>query len=217
MLPYAACEANSSEKRSFLMSDSQTITFGKYAGQPVTVLEQDSPYALWLTQQPWFRQKFASLFSYIAARFDLDEETPEHNAMQLKWSQKSLLSRLTYAVYAGHDAPDLDEFDGAEILSVIPEHEGWDIYFRWQTGRDDVCENFVELKPTLGDNYPAVLRTMNAKKVKAFRDASYYIIVGKVTSIAASNEQLFEFFDASKINFILETDAEWLGHPIQRS
>jgi hypothetical protein len=165
-----------------------------------------------LSQQPWLKEKFSGLFAYIASKFDLDEDTPIHNAMQLKWCDKGYLARLLYGVWACSEVPpNLNEFDGSDIVRVVPEHLGWDIYFEWKDGRG-VSENYVELKPTLGDNYPGVLRTMNAKKTKRSNDASYYLIVGEITSSVASEEQLYEFFAANDIQFILEEEAEFLGN-----
>src|SRR6516165_8596150 len=57
---------------------SELIPFGKYKGQPVEVLAQDKQYAEWLTAQPWFRDKFAGLYTVIINKFQEPSETPEH-------------------------------------------------------------------------------------------------------------------------------------------
>jgi len=57
---------------------SELIPFGKYKGQPVEVMAQDKQYAEWLTAQPWFRDKFAGLYTVIINKFQEPSETPEH-------------------------------------------------------------------------------------------------------------------------------------------
>ena len=44
----------------------------------VEVLAQDKQYAEWLTAQPWFRDKFAGLYTVIINKFQEPSETPEH-------------------------------------------------------------------------------------------------------------------------------------------
>jgi hypothetical protein len=195
------------------VSDSETIPFGKLQGKPIQALDNDPSYALWLAQQPWFREKFSGIFAYVASKFDLDEETPEHNAMQLKWLNRALLSRMIYATYAGDPFDSLEQLeslDGSDIREVAPEQNGWDICFKWQSSPRDINDNFVELKTTLGDNYPAVLRTMNAKKLRNAADPDYFLIVRQLTTKVANVEQLVDFFGASEINFLMERDAECL-------
>ena len=43
------------------MSTNQTISFGKYKGQPLTILLKDKPYLKWCQQQSWFQEKFPEL------------------------------------------------------------------------------------------------------------------------------------------------------------
>jgi len=38
-----------------------TITFGKYKGQPMSVLLNDKPYLKWCQQQSWFQDKYPNL------------------------------------------------------------------------------------------------------------------------------------------------------------
>lgn len=40
-----------------------TIGFGKYKGQPISVLLNDKPYLKWCQEQPWFQEKYSSLCS----------------------------------------------------------------------------------------------------------------------------------------------------------
>src|SRR5262245_55635383 len=62
------------------------IPFGKYKGRLVDeVLVDDPAYLQWLAGQDWFRAKFNILHQVIINRGAEPEETPEHNAMQVKF------------------------------------------------------------------------------------------------------------------------------------
>jgi uncharacterized protein (DUF3820 family) len=62
------------------------IPFGKYKGRPVDeVLIDDPGYLQWLAGQDWFRAKFTILHQVIINRGNEPEETPDHNAMQVRF------------------------------------------------------------------------------------------------------------------------------------
>jgi hypothetical protein len=58
------------------------VPFGKYKGQPVEAMVQDTSYVEWLTAQPWFREKFQPIYNVVVNNFGEPSETPEHNALQ---------------------------------------------------------------------------------------------------------------------------------------
>ena len=60
----------------------EIVPFGKYKGQPVEVLIADRDYADWLSQQPWFRERYAPTYQLIVNYGTAPTETPEHNEMQ---------------------------------------------------------------------------------------------------------------------------------------
>ena len=66
------------------------IPFGKYKGQPVDVLAADRDYAEWLQQQDWFRERYQSLYTIIINNFGEPDDTPEHNAMQVRFLEEAL-------------------------------------------------------------------------------------------------------------------------------
>lgn len=62
------------------------IPFGKYKGRLVDeVLLDDPGYLQWLAGQDWFRAKFNILHQVIINRGAEPEETPDHNAMQVRF------------------------------------------------------------------------------------------------------------------------------------
>jgi len=67
-------------------TDPKIIPFGKYKGRLVDeVLIDDPAYLQWLVGQDWFRAKFNILHQVIINRGAEPEETPDHNAMQVKF------------------------------------------------------------------------------------------------------------------------------------
>jgi hypothetical protein len=84
------------------MTDSNLIPFGKYKGQPIEALAQDRQYVEWLTAQPWFRERFASLYTVIINNFQEPSETPDHNALQVLFLDDAFCARFM-AVLTGRD------------------------------------------------------------------------------------------------------------------
>lgn len=70
------------------MSD-DLIPFGKYRGQPLATLAADKQYAEWLTGQPWFRERYSSLYTVVINNFTQSDDSPEHNVLQARFLDKN--------------------------------------------------------------------------------------------------------------------------------
>lgn len=70
------------------------IPFGKYANQPVEVLQNDPQYTQWLTSQPWFQDRYPAIFNVVINKFGEDEETPEHNRLQAKFLDEEFRMKM---------------------------------------------------------------------------------------------------------------------------
>ena len=57
------------------------IPFGKYKGQPIEVLQADKQYTEWLSQQDWFKEKYATFQTLIINNFNTPQDSPEHNKL----------------------------------------------------------------------------------------------------------------------------------------
>jgi hypothetical protein len=79
----------------------EIIHFGKYKGQPVEVLQEDAKYRDWLMAQDWFREKFADTYTLIVNNFRETAETPEHNALQAKFTDDGWVKRFAEKVAFG--------------------------------------------------------------------------------------------------------------------
>jgi uncharacterized protein (DUF3820 family) len=97
-------------------SKSKIIPFGKYKGRLIDeVLIDDPNYLQWLAGQDWFRAKFVVLHQVIINRGAPAEETPEHNALQVRFLDDAFCRHFMRRVPAFH------EVLGAELrLAVEP-------------------------------------------------------------------------------------------------
>jgi hypothetical protein len=275
-----------------MADDHKLVPFGKYKGQPVAVLQQDREYCEWLTSQDWFRARYTTIHTLIINRFGEPSETPEHNALQAKfldktWRERFLTVRTdcqaltkqingtwkalqenrieclaaTRAVHAEESQiaaqPGLNEWRvnaarqraqqmaaaiewlESDLASITGrcDHFGWrssscrfevagvDVIveaeygalhqkaavielFMVTAGRLRECDLFVtravrdqiECKPTLGDDYPAVLRQMRAAECDT-------LVIGSYTGVGATFEQVQQIFGDIKVLTVAEIEA----------
>src|SRR5262245_1482960 len=86
-------------------ADPKIIPFGKYKGRLIDeVLVDDPSYLQWLAGQDWFRAKFNVLHQVIINRGAEPEETPDHNALQVKFLDDDFCLR-----FMRHYYPELDQ------------------------------------------------------------------------------------------------------------
>jgi hypothetical protein len=65
---------------------SNIIPIGKYKGRTVEeILLEDPSYLEWLGAQDWFRTKHLNVYQVIINRGGVPQDTPEHNALQVKF------------------------------------------------------------------------------------------------------------------------------------
>jgi hypothetical protein len=80
------------------MPDNRNVVpFGKYKGQPVEVLQADRGYVEWLLSQGWVRDRFAAFHTLIVNNFAEPSETPEHNALQVRFLDDAFCRSLLVA------------------------------------------------------------------------------------------------------------------------
>lgn len=166
-------------------SNTDLVPFGKYRGQPLDTLFADRGYLQWLLAQAWFAQQYAELHRLVINYGVLPEETPEHNALQLcflapalriqtcnawlafrrQYGPQSHITRRPKQLYG---IPEIKFEEHGIDVSLTYTVAVWDeVAYRrdYRTITENVWtsnnESFgVELKPSLGDDYPAVLRKM---------------------------------------------------------
>ena len=80
----------------------EMIPFGKYRGQPVEKLLEDQKYIDWLKAQPWLEQQYPQFHTLIINNFKSDnEDSPEHNVMQLRFLDERFALGVVLELYGG--------------------------------------------------------------------------------------------------------------------
>jgi len=179
------------------------VPFGKYRGQPIEVLRQDQDYLNWLAAQDWFRKQYAALYAMLVAE---PTETPEHNKYQALFLNKRFAAAVFDTIYSGQTGkgPNLVAF---ETRVQLRDPTGRSYYSGKQSGTADVqltasrmrgCLR-IEIKPVMGDDYPAVLRQMQTSCCNVLYLVTY-------TGEGATLEEVKEIFRASDIDILLHND-----------
>ncbi len=78
----------------------QLVPFGKYQGQPISVMQNDTQYCEWLSTQDWFRERYANVYNQVIVNnFTEPTETPEHNRLQMLFLDNEFVKRLERFVF----------------------------------------------------------------------------------------------------------------------
>lgn len=213
---------------------SELIPFGKYKGQPIEVMALDHAYMDWVRQQSWFADKYPSINTLIINNFTEPSETPEHNAMQAAFFKKDMqialinilvpdafnLSDKVFRNYVGYRVKEIvlpAIFPIEDInVNIEAEYFGFDIYLRAEATLDHIDQGInygcwfsiscaIELKPCLGDDYPAVLRQVKANRASR-SGVRCILIVGSYEGKGADWNTVKEIFKASQIDAFLISD-----------
>lgn len=71
------------------------VPFGKYKGNPVEVLEGDPSYVDWMLAQDGIKKRYPEFVSIVINNFNAPSETPEHNAIQVKFIKPEFCEKFT--------------------------------------------------------------------------------------------------------------------------
>ena len=222
----------------------EIIPFGKYKGQPIEAVQHDKQYLDWLMAQSWFKDRYSDLFTVVINNFQEPAETPEHNAMHVKFLDDEYLIGVIEKQY-----PD---YSGWFVKWKRFEHEGWDLactlssksaqermqisdklsdldnafYQAEKTSNyelaDDISQQikwleksifyanlFIEIKPTVSDDFPAIVRQIKALKSQqkyawTSSDIKIALFVGQYTGIGATEDQFIQFMANEGITVIFD-------------
>lgn len=215
------------------------IPFGKYRGQPLERLSTDRQYMDWLAAQPWFRERYANLYTIIINNFSApSDDTPEHNAMQALFLEKefslkfvnfcrpnwhryeaeikceNLLSStengpknlVIYNLYMKFFEAD-SELDFQTYVEF--ENKGLDVVLSagcrliQDKIKNDIivysAEHRIEIKPSIGDDFPTVLR-----QVKALR--ANVLFLKKYVGSGISEQNFLKIFSNEGIRVVFSRD-----------
>lgn len=203
------------------MNIDELVTFGKYKGKSVSAMLADKSYCEWLMLQPWFVEKHQDIVALFVNGEQANNESPIHNALQANFLDFDFVEAFAYTL-ASMGEEETHETDSSEVINF--EECGFDVVISRRASKvwryhDGVVENgmlrqqvFVELKPSMGDDYPAVLRQIKTamavlrSRRGGLAHAGVVLLVGEFKSSAVSREQMVELFKLSGVIVIMLED-----------
>ena len=241
----------------------EIIRFGKYKGQPVLALSGDKSYTDWLLSQPWFKEQHFNVYNIVVNNFRQIDDTPEHNALQIKFLDETYALKLAYLLnqnifdltseqlnngikktlaqqtyYLDIVKEKLPSFDKEKLLNITTPtfEEGYDVAYTVKYGLDlyvhhktsfnsysDIFkfnkQNYlrilIEIKPTVGDDFPSILRQMKASMPTTYigNHIKRCLLVGEYTGVSASKEQFVQFFSSQGYNVVFESEINKINIP----
>jgi hypothetical protein len=189
-----------------MMGDAEIVPFGKYRNQPVERLLADRSYCEWLAAQSWFRDLFAPLYDAIVG-WGEPQDSPVHNAMQARYLDHDEALRIVMLWATGRP----------QIEHVAFEVDGWDVVirasgglplptaggYRLPEGYGDAIV-LVELKPTLGDDYPTVLRQVIKRRER--RPNRCLVLADRAEFAGVSLAQVRDIFGSQDVTLRLTAE-----------
>lgn len=217
------------------MTAAEIVPFGKYRGQPVEVLAADADYCEWLTAQPWFRDRYLTIYNTVINYGAEPQDSPEHNQMQARFLDDAWCFALADLLEPEHQARP------GSIANRQFETDGWDVAFsvfgpwgrrvfdgtsdlygprtRWEPclhvnpSECDECRTCpqgpsvkVECKPDLGDDYPAVLRQVQRYMAGEHFTGTACVLVRRHAFEGVTWEQVRKIFAASRVKLVAESE-----------
>lgn len=178
------------------MSD-KLVPFGKYKGESLSKLTSDKEYSEWLIAQPWFRQEFSAVYKEILRASRPVAATPVHNKMQTLFLDSAFVAVFLDNVLE-------NTWEPIEYEARF-EESGWDVvlFFNWRrVVPRTMGAVYVECKPTMGDDYPAVLRQIKARqnlhiapdRSSILRYHRRILLLGEYTGVGAEAYQMEQIF-----------------------
>jgi len=205
------------------------VEFGKYKGQPVTDLLNDTKYLEWCKQQAWFK-KYPIIFNICVNQVintNTDSKTPEHNILQKLFLAKKNIENFLQKMIPRYNTFDVRRIrfetiynwdvllEGVLMYNCSCSENGecfeCDEYWNGEDARIDIC---IEIKPLLGDDYPCVLRKMNTQieltNQKYIREKTktprYALLLKEFNSTTTTLDELVKIFKQSNIRVIFVSD-----------
>jgi hypothetical protein len=176
----------------------ELIPFGKYKGQPLEAIQSDKQYIDWLLAQSWFKEKHEDIYTIIINNFQEPADTPLHNAMQMKFLNDDYVINLLSRFFE-------EDLTGFKCYRKF-EKDGWDVFIVLTNDQDELKQRlkqiyYIEIKPTVSDDFPSVLRQIEAMSyIRVFdRDRGQYnkyringtrmLLVGEYTGQGATQDE----------------------------
>ncbi len=214
------------------------VPFGKYKGKPVTDLLADPKYLEWCKQQSWF-EKYQVVYNICVNQTissnDTNSKTPAHNKLQILFSDNKInaIKLLRRCIFNKNGPiPNKRRYDFRVICEGI---YNWDIIIENISTYKCVCDAtthmececdgsecdyksykrhrniYIEIKPLLGEDYPAVKRKMDTqitltRNEDKYAPRTFLLLIKEFNAESASKEQLITYFRSSGITVVFIDD-----------
>lgn len=188
---------------------SDIVPFGKYKGQPVEDMLADEGYMAWLEAQPWFRERFSHLLKKRDA--DAMSRTPVHNRLQALFLDAAYQAAfLRVALPSEKVRNAVVSFEDSVEVDFSRRRAHGDVVMRLEVERYDERDKeiytsrrnlAVEIKPSVADEYPGVLRQMA-------RNLSHVLFVDSYIGEGATEAQFVAIFAASGKHVVFKRDVD---------
>lgn len=189
----------------------EIVPFGKYKGKPIEILLADGAYIEWLKLQPdivkFLMSRHRDLYDVIlGVRIGEADCTPAHNALQMRFLDEGFCDAYI-SVFEGR-LPGNNLVRFAEEPKAIFETRGFDVLLTPVYHRYSIA---AEVKPQLGDDFPAVLRQVDRQR-KYNKPANGHIIFCTVLvdrfNATQDFQSVYRYFLNSNIMLIPLFDVE---------
>ena len=141
--------------------DAQTlplVPFGKYKGQPITSLMNDTKYLEWCKQQEWF-QKFPIVYNICVNQTiqtsNQNSKTPEHNKLQNLFLDNENVEKLLKNIFKKTSknvkigAGGVIKFEGMFNWDlIVSNYQWWLCECDWSDETKDSCDCEINKKHT---------------------------------------------------------------------
>lgn len=209
------------------------VTFGRYKGQPITTLMNDTKYLEYIKKQEWFKNYpivYNICVNQTITTSDQNSKTPEHNSLQNMFLEKENVIKLLGKVINNISKYIIKKNVHCEFKVVFESKFNWDILihsihiYKCYHDEPNMCDGgcnhlvgegaiddkcCVEIKPMLGDDYPCVLRKMKTQMEFTKRDCyihHYILLIKEFNAKSTTKEQLITIFNQSKIKVVFTED-----------
>lgn len=197
------------------------VPFGKYRGQPLEVLKHDQGYIEWMLEQGWVQERYPRFHTLIINNFQEPSETPEHNALQVRFLDETFQNCCLALIMAHHPLLPIHSALGSldqcaferNAIDVLMQVSYWRwnrLKRAWEDGRGDdyfVAIVAIEIKPSLGDDFPSVLRQALSMRPPKEWDGRCLrvVVIQDFQARAVTFQQVQKMFTASDV-LLLQTE-----------
>lgn len=187
-----------------------SVPFGKYKDQPITELLSDQSYLDWIATQPeiieYLKTSHPEIFTLVSRH--TIQDSVEHNQLQARFLDDDFFQAFLHTLgakplknHAHKNMPELNRDDFQEYWGLEFEC-GYDVrIWTWfaaklwteTTAKAPPSQEFrIEIKPSLGDDYPNVLRQIKKSNANM-------LLFDRFQSNAINIKQLSRFFRLSHV------------------